>query len=290
MLKVLALTLLLLSCGQETEKASTIQLAGAPEHIHLRKDSRSSPKSRSPLLTNHGGSVLHTSKTKAIFWGSQWSSSSFASDKIGGIDLFFSGFSGSEYASTGNEYSDSTGHVTSTSTYLGHVLDLSAAPTHALTSSSAISKACSVTSNNPDPLALYLIYTATTAGQVNYCAWHSWGTCSNGKQIQVAYMPNLDNIAGCDPQDSLTGHSEGLAALVNVTAHELMETITDPRGTAWFDSSGEEDGDKCAWAFAPVLEQLSNGTQWKLQMEWSNAAYNTSTGLPNLSSQKGCIY
>src|SRR5437016_7209550 len=39
--------------------------------------------------------------------------------------------------------------------------------------------------------------------------------------IQVAYMPNLDGIAGCDPGDTSTGHSAGLAALGNVTSHEL---------------------------------------------------------------------
>ncbi|MCU1282152.1 MAG: hypothetical protein JWM53_5698, partial [bacterium] len=84
-----------------------------------------------------------------------------------------------------------------------------------------------ITGNSPDPAALYLIYTATGAGHVSYCAWHSWGTCSNGAPIQVAYMPNIDGIAGCDPQDTWTTHSQGLAAVANVTAHELAETITD---------------------------------------------------------------
>ena len=27
---------------------------------------------------------------------------------------------------------------------------------------------------------VYFIYTSTGAGHVSYCAWHSWGTCSNG--------------------------------------------------------------------------------------------------------------
>jgi hypothetical protein len=123
---------------------------------------------------------------------------------------------------------------------------------------------------------------------VSYCAWHSWGTCSNGAPIQVAYMPNIDGIAGCDPGDTWTNHSEGLAALANVTAHELSEAITDPRGAGWFDSSGGENGDKCAWSFnGPVV--LKNNTTWKLQMEWSNAAYTAGTGYANLSGEKGCL-
>jgi hypothetical protein len=181
--------------------------------------------------------------------------------------------------------------VTSSSTYLGHVLDTTAAPNKALTTASAVAEACKVTNNNPDASALYLIYTSTGAGQVNYCAWHSWGNCSNGAAIQVAYMPNIDGLAGCDPTGTLSGangHSQGLTAVSNVTAHELSETITDPRGAGWFDSSGAENGDKCAWVF-PSTVTLSNGSHWMLQPEWSNAAYTAGTGAPNQSGQRGCL-
>jgi len=34
---------------------------------------------------------------------------------------------------------------------------------------------------------------------------------------------------------------------------------------------------------------LGIGTQWKIQGEWSNNAYNTGTGYPNSSGQKGCL-
>ena len=32
-----------------------------------------------------------------------------------------------------------------------------------------------------------------------------------------------------------------------------------------------------------------NGSRWKLQGEWSNAAYTTGTGYPNSSGQRGCL-
>ena len=147
-----------------------------------------------------------------------------------------------------------------------------------------------ITNNNPDPNGVYFIYTSSGAGHVSYCAWHSWGTCSNGAPIQVAYMPNVDGLAGCDPgAPASLGHSQGLNAVVNVTSHELSEAITDPRGGGWFDSQGQENGDKCAWAFNGI-QTLSNGSQWYLQGEWSNAAYNAGTGSPNLSGQRGCLY
>jgi len=34
---------------------------------------------------------------------------------------------------------------------------------------------------------------------------------------------------------------------------------------------------------------LSNGSQWKLQGEWSNNAFNANSGYPNSSGQKGCL-
>src|SRR5262249_2122707 len=47
----------------------------------------------SPLLSYHGGPVLKSSNTAAIFWGPQWSNSSFAQDKITGMNAFFQGYS-----------------------------------------------------------------------------------------------------------------------------------------------------------------------------------------------------
>ena len=55
-----------------------------------------------------------------------------------------------------------------------------------------------------------------------------------------------------------------------MTAHELSETITDPSGTAWYDRSGAEIGDKCAWIFNGAVT-LDNGSEWQLQEEWSHA-------------------
>ncbi|MCE9577157.1 MAG: hypothetical protein K8W52_28675 [Deltaproteobacteria bacterium] len=269
-------------------------LHGAPERTFEAKDARpgGGGGGGSPLMTSHGGTVLTASKTMAIFWGSEWSTPSFAGDKITGLDTFFQGYGGSAYAGASTEYAGTNGQVTAASTYLGHAFDTTAAPRKALTTSAAVAEACKITGDAPDPAALYLIYTSTGAGHVSYCAWHSWGTCANGAPIQVAYMPNIDGLSGCDPADTSGLHSQGLAAVANVTAHELAEAITDPRGAGWFDSGGAENGDKCAWRFSPNnngLVTLSNGSKWKLQGEWSNAAYTAGTGYPNSSGQAGCL-
>jgi hypothetical protein len=226
------------------------------------------------------------------------------SDKIAGLESFFRGFGGSIYAKASTEYYQNPGavHVGSASTFGGHLYDNSAAPSAAPTTTQAAAEVCKVTNDQPDEGGVYFLYTSTGAGNVSYCAWHSFGTCSNGKKVQVAYMPNIDGIAGCNPNDTYDAkRSEGLSALVNVTAHELSETLTDPRNGGWWDKSGDENGDKCAWAFntGPVVlsykvpDGLGGFTtvtkNWKLQGEWSNAAYSAGTGYPNLKGAKGCL-
>jgi hypothetical protein len=126
---------------------------------------------------------------------------------------------------------------------------------------------------NPRTDGYYPVYIDNPRGHAGYCAWHSTGTCA-GVQVQFAFFFDLDGDPGCDPQDSATGHSQGLAALANVTGHELSEALTDPHLNAWYDSSGAENSDKCAWTFGGSLLAFSNGSQWKVQGNWSNAAYN----------------
>jgi hypothetical protein len=226
---------------------------------------------RVQLLTYHNGPVIKASKTQAILWGPQFSNGSFPADLIPGLDQFYGGWSGSRYNGLNTEYGDGTGLITASSTYLGHVFDGSTPPSGALSTTQAVAEGCAMSGQNPDPSALYIIYTPTFPSNVGYCAWHSWGNCSNGKAIQVAYEPNPAGVAGCDPADATTGHSQMLASLVNTSAHELAETETDPRGTGWFDRQGNENADKCAWQFS-TLVTLANGSSWKIQKNWSNAA------------------
>jgi hypothetical protein len=263
---------------------------GPPVHAHYQRDQHDAHGGGhhgggSPDMTFHNGTVLTSNTTHAIFWGN-WAN---PGDIITGIDSFFGGFGGSHLAGDSTEYTGTNGRVTTSSTYGGHVIDSSAAPNRALSTSDAVNEACKMTNNAPDPIGVYFIYTSTGAGNVNYCAWHSYGNCSNGAPVQVAYMPNITGLDGCDPGDTSGLHSQGLAALANVTSHELSEAITDPRNGGWYDSSGGENGDKCAWAFQGLVT-LSNNSKWLLQGEWSNNAYNTGTGYPNLSGQRGCLY
>ena len=247
-------------------------------------------------MTYHGGRIMTTAITKAIFWGPSWTSSSFAGDKITGLSSFYTGESGSNYAKTVDEYTDTVngGHTVGPSlTNQGSVIDTSTAAgggnTTTILNEVAKEVAAGAITLDPNGNSYVPVYTDVRRGSAGYCAWHAGGTI-NGTTVQFAYFFNLDGDAGCDPQDTTTSHSQGLAALANVSAHELSEARSDPDSpAAWYDSRGAENGDKCAWTFNVPSVQLSNGTNWKLQGEWSNAAYTAGTGYPNSSGQRGCL-
>jgi len=235
-------------------------------------------------MTYHGGKIMRTATTQAIFWGPSWSS---PGDKINGIDLFYAGHGGSNYSKTSDEYTDSSGHqVGATTTNLLPLVDPSTASGGNNTSVILAEVAKEI--GTPDPNGYYAVYTDVPRGNAGYCAWHSSGAV-RGVTVQFAFFFNLDGDAGCDPADTSGLHSQGLAALANVSAHELSEARSDPGLNAWYDNQGAENGDKCAWTFNVPLVPFSNGSSWKVQGEWSNAAYNAGTGYANNSGQKGCL-
>jgi hypothetical protein len=261
------------------------QMGNVPTH-----DAKPNRGGQSPNMTYHGGSVMTTYTAQPIFWGKSWGS--YTGDKMTGMDTWYKGFSGSNYATTSDEYSGSNGQVGPTGTSSTHWVDTSAAPSGAPSTGTILSEvAAQLQANSTPPVAsgYYPVYVDTKRGRTGYCAWHSWGSIG-GVPVQFAFFFNLDGDPGCDPQDNSGGpHSQGLAAIANVSGHELSEARTDPRGNGWFDQQGAENGDKCAWTFGAQLLTFPDGSQWKIQGEWSNAAYSAKTGYPNSSGQPGCL-
>jgi len=242
----------------------------------------------SPLMTKHGGDIMtFVQPVHAIFWGTNWSSANFAGDKIIGIDTFYSGIGNTAYAHTCSEYSGPSGDFPGDSIiYNGNTVDATLASSGQWTGP-ILAEVCKVISN-PQPNGYYPVYVDIPRGHAGFCAWHSAGSC-NGTPIQFAFFFNLDGDPGCDPEDTSGLHSQGLAALANVSGHELSETRTDPGLNAWFDSTGAENGDKCAWTFGTNLLTFSHNSKWKIQGNWSNEAYTNGTGYPNATGQRGCI-
>ena len=253
--------------------------------IHWAKGVGHATTTGSPNMLWHNGAIMTSSTIQAIYWGSSWSNAAFVADKISGLDTWHVGFSNSNYAKTSDEYTGTNGRVGPALSYLGHFVDTTRA-SGGNNTSNILAEVCKVI---PNPVAngYYPVY-VDLKRKGNYCAYHSWGSCGS-TPVQFAFFWNLDGDAGCDPEDTQTGHSQGLAALSNVSGHELSEARTDPRNGGWYDSSGAENGDKCSWTFNVPSVTFSNNSKWKIQGEWSNAAYNNGTGYPNRSGQKGCL-
>jgi hypothetical protein len=234
--------------------------------------------SSSPNMTLHGGPILTSSRVTAIFWGTSWTGTN---DKVLGLDTLYSGIGGSPYMNTNTEYGSTNGQVSSAVAYDGHIIDTSAAPTKAPSTSTVLAEVSKAISS-PVSNGYYPVYTDLPRGRAGYCAWHSYGTV-HGVQVQFAFFFKLDGDSGCDPQDPGTIHSQGLEALANVSGHELSEAVTDPHLNAWYDNNGAENADKCAWTFDGTVS--IGGQQWKIQGNWSNAAYDARSGYDG----KGCI-
>jgi hypothetical protein len=273
---------------------------GAPEPgeapmlgVHGARDAASRPSAKPGNMTSHGGAIMNDSVVTAIFWGSSWSNPAFAGDKIDGLGRLYAGLgSATAYVASNTEYTGTNGNVGTSVSYTGSLVDTSAAPTRAPKTSAILAEVCKMISN-PQANGYYPVYVDTKRGGAGYCAWHSYGSCG-GVPVQFGFFFNLDGDAGCDPKDTETSHSQGLAALASVTGHEWSETVTDPRNGGWWDSAGNENADKCAWSFPSSLTTTTDPTTnavegWKIQGNWSNAAFTAKTGYMNRDGQLGCL-
>ena len=191
------------------------------------------------------------------------------------------------------EYTGTNGTVGATSTYAGHFIDTSAASGGGNTSVILAEVCKQVTAGHivPDPSGngYYPVYTDVQRGNAGYCAWHSAGSCG-GKALQFAFFFNLDGDAGCDPADTTTGHSQGLAAIANVSGHELSEARSDPANPGsvvrlqWSGKWRQVRLDvQC-----PV-RHLHQRNQMEDTGRVVERGYTAGTGYPNSSGQKGCL-
>ena len=228
-------------------------------------------------LINHGGPVLPNSKIYYIWWGTS-ASGSWPSDAQTGLVNLASDLTAT--TSTGfmhDIFPQYMGNTPLSSSFGGSMQDGSTPPKSAPSTAAIVSEACNIIGKNgtngftTDPNGVYVVLTNNFPTGANYCAWHSYGTCSNGITIKVAYVPNTAGVSGCNVNwSSGITYSAGTNSIANVLSHEFSEAITDPNLNAWYDRRGSEIGDKCAWTFNGNVN--IGGINWQLQQEWSNAA------------------
>lgn len=254
--------------GYHSRDPAGAELLSAPRHASsMATRHAGAAKWSSDDLEDLGGPVIPDATMIAIWWGQ---ASRFPSDAMSGMDTFLTGLDGSRYLAVVDQYVRQQGRAK----FLGHIMEASPSPTHSPSTEEIVAKVCQVLDDAkqvPNPNTLYLVFTDGFPEQSNFCAWHDGGKCPGGQHIRVAYLPNMASAPQCDPGDlySCNKLSEPTRALANVTAHEIIEMLTDPDGNAWVDRSGEEISDKCVWRFGSCTTLGS--TRWQLQKNWSNA-------------------
>lgn len=245
-------------------------------HLDLTRDASRLRTFSGTNLSYHNGPVMISPVTvQPIFWGPSWANSSFVADKATGIGAFYSQYSGSSYAGIQTQYGQSNGLKVTGSTSASPAITDSATQASSTNSAVLAEVLAKVPYSSLSTNAFYPVYTDLARGSATYCAWHSFASVTDGittKVIKFGFFFNLDGDPGCTAQTSLNPYSTGTQSLVNVSAHELAETLTDPSLNAWFDSQGNENGDKCAWKFnSNGVTLVPGSTTWQLQGEWNNS-------------------
>lgn len=248
---------------------STPAQAGTPKGF-------TEPTGEPPLLY-HGGPVMHSQTSYAIFWAP--SGYSFPTGYKTAIEGFLehvatdSGKPSNVY-SVSAQYTDGTGHAAYSDTFGGSFTDTTAYPTTGTCApyegftgveyTACITDAkleaevkADVTAKSwptglgaeyymvlPPEVGSCFAATGEECFDLEFCAYHSFTTGPQEIYANISYSPG--DVLGCGVGEYPNGHANGnVDDTLSSLSHEANESITDPLLNAWFDFKGFEDGDEC---------------------------------------------
>jgi len=206
-------------------------------------------------ISNHGGPVMVT-PTAYLIWYGNWNQSN-GSDTPAGQQLvrnFPSGF------------------VT-----IGGETTVTARSRSRLSDSGVFSIVSTAINNHSLPNDANGVYFVITSSDISksgfctqYCGWHTYGTVG-GTTIKYSFVGNANRcLNACAAQTVGPKGNAGVDGMLSVIAHELEEATTDPNLNAWYDSSGNENADKCAWTFGQNQTLGSNGAYYNMSLAHGN--------------------
>ena len=223
-------------------------------------------------ITNHGGPVMTGTIHVYLIWYGNWNQTN-GTDTPAGQQLvrdFVSNIGGSPHFNINTSYPGITGAVT----YSGQTTDTGTKTR--LTDSniqSIVSSAITSGRLPKDSSGVYFVLTSSnvTASSgfcTQYCGWHTYATIS-GSNIKYSFVGNAARcINSCAAQTTSPNGNAGVDGMISVITHELEEAASDPNLNAWYDASGAENADKCAWTFGHFQYQVANGS-------WANVHLGT---------------
>ena len=252
-------------------------------------------------INYHNGPVLHGNPVPIyLIWYGNWSGSgSNTMATVGIVEQWLNTVGGTPYEHINTTYGDTTGNVSGNLNLGGAIFDTGSQGKRLTNSRLSNIVTRSFSNGLPkDTNGVYVVITDSTVSEQGFCSsfcgFHTAQTLS-GTDIKWAFVGNVDRCpSGCEaqttgPNSPATGVG-GADGIINVLTHESEEAITDPDLNAWFDSSGQEDADKCNFNFGAVSTCNANGLctaaatsagakynqtfgshNYLMQQEWENA-------------------
>ncbi|MFN7919464.1 MAG: hypothetical protein U0Q16_05165 [Bryobacteraceae bacterium] len=225
-------------------------------------------------IRNHGGPVMVTPVAYLIWYGN-WNQTN-ASDTPAGQELvrtFLRGLGNSPYFNINKSYASSGNVILSSLEYtdpgsLGTTLSDSNVRTIV---SNAIN---SGRLGAADQTGVYFVLTSSNVNKSGfcsqYCGWHTYATI-NRVAVKYSFVGNAQRcLSACAAQSVSPNGNPGVDGMISVIAHELEETASDPLLNAWYDASGNENADKCAWTFGSAQTRLPNGASYNMTVGGKN--------------------
>jgi hypothetical protein len=235
-------------------------------------------------ISNHGGPVMAGAPDIHLIWYGNWNQGNGSDDPAGQaiVHDFMNSISGSNWMKintstpvTTKGYTGSGGTAVS-----GNVATVHSSNFGYLSGKTRLTDAniATVVSNyvatqgGASTNAIYFVLTSTdvTASSgfcTQYCGWHTKGTVGGVANVKYSFVGNANRcLSGCAAQTTSPNGNAGVDGMVSVLAHELVETLSDPLLNAWYDSSGAENGDKCAWTFGGAQGVAPNGSFYNVSL------------------------
>jgi hypothetical protein len=251
-------------------------------------------------INYNGGPVMPGTVNTYIIWYGNWNGtgSNTAATKSA-IEHFLGTIGGSALELVNSTYGDNTNNVTGNVAFGGSTIVNSTKNLSDRSLQSTVSSALKSGALPTDANGVYFVLTSSNINETSgfctrYCGFHTRATL-NGADIKYSFVGNSDRCpSGCEIQptgpNSPAATVGGIDGMANVISHELEEAISDPDLNAWFDSSGQENADKCNFNFGATSTCNANGlctpagtsaaarynqtfgnNNWMLQQNWRNS-------------------
>lgn len=216
-----------------------------------------------PAISWHGGPVMAVPVIYIVWYGN-WNQAN-SSDTPTGQQIvrdFANSIGGSPYFNLNISYTGVTGSVlfgNETTDSYSQGARLRDADVQRVVSNAISSGHLPYDSNG-----VYFVLTSSDVSEQSgfcsrYCGWHTAATPKVG-HIRYSFVGNANRcLNACAIQTVGPNGNAGVDAMISIIAHELEEATTDPDLNAWYDSSGAENADKCAWTFGHFQYQVPNG-------------------------------